>query len=161
MEEQAFNWQLVNRTQAILHRLNLESGPWSYWNVLVFSHCLVSVKIKAGPKAVLSWAGIVIVLWKGTEVVPRCVPQASGRGSVGVSHLFCISPNKNLACLNEKGQMDLQQSRVALTLMHWLGPPLFSLWCFDATLAIWGERLAKGPYQENNVASSETRTYNP
>jgi len=43
--------------------------------------------------------------------------------------------------------------------IHWLGPPLFLPWCSQAKLAIWSERLAKGPYQ--NPASSEARTGNP
>jgi len=32
--------------------------------------------------------------------------------------------------------------------IHWLGPP-FLPWCSEAMLAIWSERLAKGPYQKN------------
>jgi len=36
-------------------------------------------------------------------------------------------------------------------LIHWLGPPLFLPWCSEATLAIWNERLAKGPYQKNTL----------
>jgi len=34
-------------------------------------------------------------------------------------------------------------------IIHWLRPPLFLSWCFETVLAIWSERLAKDPYQEN------------
>jgi len=38
---------------------------------------------------------------------------------------------------------------VILSLIHWLGPPLFLQRCFEPTLEARTERLAKGPYQEN------------
>jgi len=51
---------------------------------------------------------------------------------------------------------------VILTLViHWLGPTLFLLWCSTAMLAVFSGRLAKGPYQGNNLVGSETRTCNP
>ena len=35
---------------------------------------------------------------------------------------------------------------IIVTLIHWLGPPLFLLWWSEPMLAIWSERLAKGSY---------------
>jgi len=46
-------------------------------------------------------------------------------------------------------------------IIHWLGPILFLAWSSTAMLAVYGGRLAKGPYQESNPANSETGTCNP
>jgi len=51
---------------------------------------------------------------------------------------------------------------VILTLItHWLEPPLFLLWCSEATIAVWGEGLAKNPHQKNisPAARLETAIY--
>jgi len=36
-------------------------------------------------------------------------------------------------------------------IVHCLGPQLFLPWRSEATLAIWSERLAKGPYHKNTL----------
>jgi len=48
---------------------------------------------------------------------------------------------------------------VILTLIHWLGPPLFVPWCSEAENL--SERLATGLYQKKNLASTGKRTYIP
>jgi len=43
---------------------------------------------------------------------------------------------------------------VILTLIiHWLGAPLFLPWYSEATLAVWSERLGKGPYQKRLISA--------
>jgi len=86
-----------------------------------------------------------LTLYQGTHWFSARYPLQDwmdGAGRLGVSQprpfVYIY-----LHVLNEKRE-------VILTLIiHCLGPPLFLSWCSEATLAIWSERLAKGPYQTN------------
>jgi len=60
------------------------------------------------------------------------------------------SPAETRLLLSRRERWIFNNRGVILTLIiHWLGPPLFLPRCSEAKLAIWSERLAKGPYQTN------------
>ena len=55
--------------------------------------------------------------------------------------LFCL-------LLTKRERWIFYNRGVILTLIHGLGPPWFLVWWSEPTLAIWSERLTKGPYQK-------------
>ena len=64
------------------------------------------------------------------------------------------SPAETRLLLSERERWIFNNRRVSLTLIiHWLGPASFLPRYFEAPLAIWSERLAKGPYQKNTPGS--------
>jgi len=71
-----------------------------------------------------------------------------GLGRLGVSHLFTHHPANLGYSLTVKGPWPLSTGRD----LHFLP------WWSEATLAIWSERLVRGPYKKN---SSEAQTCNP
>jgi len=74
-----------------------------------------------------------------------------GWGSVSLSHLLTRHPPTIRLLLMRRERCIFDSRGVILTLIiHWLRPPLFLPQRSEPTLAIWSERLAKSPYQENN-----------
>ena len=97
----------------------------------------------------MTW--LVMVPWNSTEVVAR-FPQAPGRGSVNLSHLFTHHPPRIRLLVTRGERWIFDNRKVILALFTGcgcMGLPLFSPWCSKAMLAIWSERLAKGSYQKN------------
>jgi len=87
-----------------------------------------------------------------------------GPGRLGVSQpkpFVYTAPAEMRLLLARRERWIFKNRGVILTLIvHWLGPPLFLPWCSEATLAIWSEGLAQGPYQKT-PAGSEARTCHP
>lgn len=82
---------------------------------------------------------IVKLHYKTEQVVLGCC------GSANLSHLFTCHPPRIFGYWRERWVFD----GCGVTLTLWFWPPLFLLWCSEATLAIRSERLAEGPYQRN------------
>ena len=107
------------------------------------------------PKAGFSWKGLP---WCGGSVgqywggflLPSSGSCLRGGRSKRVSHSFTLNPSRIQLLLLRKARWIFNNRGVILTLtIHWLGPQLFLPWYSKATLAIWSEGLAKGPYQKH------------
>jgi len=81
---------------------------------------------------VLSWKQVIGLVMSTNKMVPSQLSQLSQPKPIVYS-----------AALNEKGEVDLLQP--------WsdFWPLIFLVWWSEPTLAIWSERLAKGPYRKN------------
>jgi len=80
----------------------------------------------------------------------------NGPGSLGVSQpkpfVYTSVTDEIRQLLTRRERWIFNNLGVIVTLtIHWLGPPFFLPWCSEAMLAIWSERLAKGPYQKNTL----------
>ena len=74
--------------------------------------------------------------------------QCSRLGSVSLSQFTHHLPRIQLV-FSRRERWIFNNHGVILTQIHWLEPPLFLTVCFEPTIAIWSEGLAKGPYQKN------------
>jgi len=90
-----------------------------------------------------------MVSWKDTWVVFHCLSRVPG--CIEGSRLSPMHITLRIRLfLMRRARWIFNKCGVILTLIiHWLGPPLSLPRNSKATLAIWGERLAKGPYQES------------
>ena len=70
----------------------------------------------------MTW--LVMVSWDSTEVVFHCLPQVPGWGSVNLPHSFARHPSR----IREKW-ISCNRGMISALIIHWLGPPLFSLRC--------------------------------
>jgi len=75
--------------------------------------------------------------------------QDINQGNSQLKPFVYTSPAENSAALNVKGDVALWQQWNDLDLYPLLTTSTILSWWSDATLAIWNERLAKDPYQEN------------
>ena len=88
-----------------------------------------------------------------TEYRARVSINTPGWGSVNLSRFTRHPPKFGYSYRKGRGG-SWNNCEVILTLIiHWLGHPLFLLRCSEATLVIWSERLAKGPYQKNTPSA--------
>ena len=79
-----------------------------------------------------------------------------GWRSVNLSHLFAFHPPKIGLLLTKReqvGSKSLGQPWSYLDSDLLIGTSIILPWCSEAMLAIWSERLAKGPYQKNTPAA--------
>ena len=70
-----------------------------------------------------------------------------------VSRRMPYLPPKIWLLLTRRERRIFNNHGVTLTRTHCLGPPLFLLRGSEATLAIWSERLAKGPYKKTTPSA--------
>jgi len=78
----------------------------------------------------------------------QCEAQATRLRGVSQHKPFLYTSPAEIRLLRNERWI-FNNCEVILTLIiHWLAPPLLLPWCFEATLAIWSERLAKGSYQK-------------
>jgi len=82
---------------------------------------------------------LVMVSWDSAEVVFQCHPGSW----LGFSQAICLRVTQRIQLLL------MARERLILTIIiPQLGPLSFLPRCFEATLEIWSERLAKTPYQK-------------